>query len=187
MNGNRTTSIALSHVSKEKTDTTSDAREVTASLFEQFGDKVYTAMRLAGCSTSDAEDITQTTFLRLYDALDNGTLIATPDAWIFSASYRLLIDRVRAQHYDTGKAAAFKRRMLTRRVPTPEELLLEQQRAAALRKALAARTPLEKRCLLERARGRTLETIGKNVGLDMRRVGEVIKGAVEKLREAVDE
>jgi Sigma-70 region 2 len=72
MNANRT--VTLIQVSKEKTGETPDAREVTAALYQEFRRQHLQALR-PRCGATDAEDITQETFLRFYDTLARGQSI----------------------------------------------------------------------------------------------------------------
>jgi RNA polymerase sigma factor (sigma-70 family) len=94
--------------------------------------------RHLGLAPEEADDAVQETLLRLWSALQRGTAVAQPDAWVFRALYRLCMDR----HRWRRRVGALRDRLRSEPVRTSLELgerlavwdavetLPERQRAA---------------------------------------------------------
>ena len=73
--------------------------------YEQLKYKVYTYVFYKVRSTAIAEDITSEVFLRFYkEYQENKSVMDYAQAWIYRASYNLIIDHLRSAHYKKGKA-----------------------------------------------------------------------------------
>jgi RNA polymerase sigma factor (sigma-70 family) len=183
MTQNRTFITAFSALPNETINELQGAGDKTTALYRAYAERIYSWLKRECRNGADAEEITQATFLRLYELLDQGKDVAVAEAWLFTVARRLLIDHIRAKAYDAAKLATVSQSGWFRRtVRTPEEVLLNRQRATDLRDWIGTLTPLERSCLQQRARGLRLREIAEIVGVDKRRVSEEIAKAVRKLR-----
>jgi DNA-directed RNA polymerase specialized sigma24 family protein len=73
------------------------ASELVTRLFEQLRLPVYRYLVTCYCQPSDAEEITQDVFLRLYGALAEGQRIESPRAWVYRVAHNLAVNRVLRQ------------------------------------------------------------------------------------------
>jgi RNA polymerase sigma factor (sigma-70 family) len=164
------------------------AEEQVTVYFLEHSEAVYRYLVCVFRSESDAEEVTQEAFLRLYRTLDAKDRIENPKAWVLTVARRLMLDRLKHQRYETPKLCE-----LTDAVgelvpdpgPTPEEVLLDRTRRQALDAAIHDLTDLQKHCLHLRSEGLRLRQIGEVVHLDLRRVAEVIQRAIVTLQRRV--
>lgn len=70
-------------------------RAVVADLQDRRGGELFGFARHLGLTDEEAHDATQEALLRLWVALDAGTRIEQPDAWVFRTLYRVCMDQHR--------------------------------------------------------------------------------------------
>ncbi len=195
MNKSRTLSIAdtwlAPELATELASRSSDAPCVRAPdeqvtiYYREYAESLYRYLAGIFGSEDDAEEITQEAFLRLYEALENGTQIEKPDAWVFTVARRLMLDRVKQSRNDAAKYREFglvSAGIWMCEFPAPDQALMDATRAEALKLALNELPLLERRFLYARAQGQKLRQIGEETGMDVRRVSEVITRAIKMLK-----
>ena len=124
-----------------------------AELYDRHSRRAYSIiMRILG-SHSDAEDVLQETFVRLWSRADTyDALMGTPSAWLTRIARNRAIDRLRARRVrgnvsvgpiiQAGEHAPRSEEPVTR--DTPETVLEGRTKAGAVRTALAALTPAQR-------------------------------------------
>lgn len=147
----------------------------------------------SGCrDVSDAEELRQETFLRLYRALKAREPIGNVRCWVFKVARNLMLDHAKRLRR-IGSRSCEMPDDLAEHVrdpsPTPEEQMVEaaetDRRREELRVALPALTALQRECVYLRSQGLQLREIGDVLGMDMRRVSEVLQRAVATLKRTI--
>jgi RNA polymerase sigma-70 factor (ECF subfamily) len=189
MNRSRTLAPPTTWLSTPEADSSSalarSADERVTTYFHDHADAVYRYLSGVYGSPHDAEEVTQEAFLRLYQALAAQESIERPRAWVFTVARRLMINRRKHGLVEMGGRHAGPPVVidtLCDPAPTPEDHLARRRRRVALKGAMQDLTAMERQCLCARAQGLKLREIGSIVGLDLRRVAEIIDGAVERLQ-----
>src|SRR5262245_54922348 len=153
--------------------------------YREHAESVYRYLAAVYGSAEDARDVTQEAFLRLHRALIAREAIENPAAWVFTVARRLMLDRLKRARAEAGKYCAYSpdvAEAVYDPALTPEDALADRQRWAAFREATRHLSDMERKCLNARAQGLKLREIGDKVGLDLRRVAEIIDRAVLRLQ-----
>lgn len=157
-------------------------------LFELLRDPIYRYVcRLIG-KRAEAEDLTQETFLRLYDSLQKGHAMGNVRPWLYRVAHNLAIDWLRQQgrleqiEADTSPLAT-----ALDAAPNAEQRLLARERCQRLRTVLAQLSPQQRHCLFLRAEGLGYREIGEVLGIGVSTVATFLGRAIKRLAEAVNE
>lgn len=163
-------------------------REITA-LFGKLRQPVYRFVISILKSPTEAEDITQEAFLRLYTALRRGEKIQSVPAWVFRTAHNLAIDRCRQEsrleRMDPAELAQLPGNTVSSG-PGVEQNMLKQQRAQALELALKVLSPQEQRCLALRAEGLRYREIAEVLNVGISTVETFLARAVRKLSREIN-
>jgi RNA polymerase sigma-70 factor (ECF subfamily) len=165
------------------------AEEQVSLCFREFGDRVFRYL-VHGCgNASDAEELQQETFLRLYRALKRQERIENVRCWIFKVARNLMLDR--AKHLrriapKTGEMPADAADRVRDPSPTPEEWIFEAERRRQFWIAMQDLTRKQRDCLYLRSQGMQLREIGEVLDMDLRRVAEVLQRATTRLKRTVN-
>jgi RNA polymerase sigma-70 factor (ECF subfamily) len=158
--------------------------QVTA-YFREHSGAVYRYLAGVYGRESEAEEVTQEAFLRLHLALVARENIENPKAWVLTVARRLMLDRLKRGRCEAVRhctVASDVAESVSDPAPTPEEALAARRKRAALQSAVRNLTSLEQQCLFARAEGLKLRQIGEVVGMDLRRVAEIVERAVRTLQ-----
>lgn len=161
---------------------------------EQNVIRVYGALRTPVCQylaatfgdPTEAEDLTQETFLRLYLYWSSGKTIADNRlrSWVFRVAHNLAVDRTRSTKF-IYELASEDYRTVALQVPDsgrdPEETLLDRERFNAIRKGLALLSAQESRCLHLRAEGFCYREIAEILNITSSSVAEFLRRAMRKM------
>lgn len=166
---------------KQRTSMTLD-QQVTAA-YEELRTDVYRYVLTLGLSPELAQDITQDTFVRFYETLHHGGSVDNPRAWLLRVGHNLAINIVSSKDFatrelDTAEATT---------ALSAEERLIEQEDRMRLRREIARLSTQQRACLELRAQGLRYREIAEVVGISSSAVGEFLRRAVSRLREALDE
>jgi RNA polymerase sigma-70 factor (ECF subfamily) len=103
--------------------------------FMAYMDDIYrTALRLTG-SRDDAEDLTQDTFLKAYDAFSTGAKVSHPKAWLFKIMNNTFINQRRSLQGRTESVSLDDIPEIPH-TETPEDVLMLKTAGDRLSKAL---------------------------------------------------
>lgn len=131
-----------------------------------------------------AEDLTQETFLRLFQELRKGTPIRHLKGWVFRVAYNLAID-YRKKNAGAESLGDVHRDTISAPGPGNEERLGSQQRYAAVLAALPLLSAREQECLSLRAEGLTYREIGEVLGITASSVAVFLARGVQKINQMV--
>jgi RNA polymerase sigma-70 factor (ECF subfamily) len=152
-------------------------------------------MRILG-SQSDAEDVLQETFVRVWSRAESyDALMGTPSAWLTRIARNRAIDRLRARRVrgnvavgpiQAGDDPPRSEEPVTR--DTPETVLEGRTMAGAVRTALAALTPAQ-RALIEAAyfEGYTHSELATRFGVPLGTVKTRIRTGLAAMRDRLEQ
>jgi RNA polymerase sigma factor (sigma-70 family) len=144
-------------------------------LYRRYAGEVLRYATLALRSRADAEDITQTVFLRALRAIERGDKVRTPRNWLIKITHN-----------------ECRRLLATRKVHSelPDEIAVEpveQGRAEELRLAMAALSATQRQALvLRELEGRPYAEIARTLDVSISAVETLIFRARRALREQID-
>jgi RNA polymerase sigma-70 factor (ECF subfamily) len=160
--------------------------EQVATYFTNYRDPIFRYLQY-GCRCSDAEELTQEVFLRLYRALHRGDRIQDVPRWLYTVARHLAIDRNRSRHVMHLIPVLEKvwRRLLDTvpdQSPTTEAVLIGQNRNDKFREALDCLTDTQRQCLQLRAEGLMYRQIADAMHMSVSGVADSVARAVTKLK-----
>jgi RNA polymerase sigma-70 factor (ECF subfamily) len=154
------------------------ASDETLALFERYGQSIYRFARVTVAGVQNAEDIVQTTFLRLLDHLARDGDRSNLKGWLFTVAANLCRDHARHQ-----------RRWLSW-LPQHDALMrtepdLEMRGPHDLFLAIVRTLPKRDRLLLAlRAQGLSYRDIAEASGVRVTSVGRLLARALARWHEA---
>jgi RNA polymerase sigma-70 factor (ECF subfamily) len=157
-------------------------------LFELLRDPIYRYVRRLIGRRAEAEDLTQETFLRLYDSLQKGQAMGNVRPWLYRVAHNLTIDWLRQQgrleqiEEDTLQIA-----ITADAAPDAEQRLLVSERRRRLSVALSQLSPQQRHCLFLRAEGLGYREIGEVLGIGTSTVATYLGRAIKRIAEDVNE
>jgi RNA polymerase sigma factor (sigma-70 family) len=151
-------------------------------LYEEHYDAVFRYLYLSGSRPADADEFIQEAFLRIFQALRRGSHIDKPRNWLLRVAHNLRHDEKREanrrDNYDEEKLPIHK---VIDPAPDPEARLVERERLASFRAAMARLTDRQTKFLLLRAEGLKLREIAEMYGLTVQSVAESCERAMDRL------
>lgn len=164
--------------------------EAFRDLVERHSRAVFRlAYRMTG-NEQDAEDVVQESFLRAYRQLDRFEARANFGTWLYRIAANCAVDLMRARQarHDLSHREALDAddRVFADAGPGPERLAESAETERRITTAMARLTPLERAAFtLRHFEGRTIEEIGRTLGLGSSAAKHSVFRAVRKLRGAL--
>ena len=155
-----------------------------AQVFDLLRDPVYRYFLRRLANASEAEDLTQEVFLRLYSWLDKGRKVENIRAWVFRVAHNLVIDRealnARFQSLDSNEWERVSE-TYPDLAPSAERRLLEQEQQGKLHLALKRLSPQERECLDLRAEGLSYREIAEVFDMRTHTLVSFLRRVIKKL------
>jgi len=167
---------------------TSRLEQKVAEFFELLRDPIYRYVcRLIG-KCAEAEDLTQETFLRLFDSLQKGHAMGNVRPWLYRVAHNLAIDWLRQQgRLEQIEDDALPLTATIDAAPNAEQRLLANERRQRLCVVLARLSPQQRHCLFLRAEGLSYREIGEVLGISLSSVATFLGRAIKRIAEEVNE
>lgn len=167
---------------------TSRLEQKVAEVFELLRDPIYRYVcRLIG-KRAEAEDLTQETFLRLFDSLQKGQAMGNLRPWLYRVAHNLAIDWLRQQgRLEQIEDDALPLTASIDPAPNAEQRLLANERHRRLRDVLRQVSPQQRHCLFLRAEGLSYREIGEALGISVSSVATFLGRAIKRIAEEVNE
>lgn len=154
-----------------------------AAAYEELRMDVYRYVLTLGLPPEAAQDITQDGFVRFYETLRQGTTVENARAWLLRVAHNLAVNAVKARSFKVTEL----RELETTTTRTTEDRLIDEERRKRIRSEIAHLSTQQRACLELRAQGLRYREIAEIMEISTSAVGEFLKRAVTKLREALDE
>jgi RNA polymerase sigma-70 factor (ECF subfamily) len=164
--------------------------EAFRALVERHSRSVFRlAYRMTG-NEQDAEDIVQESFLRAYRQLGRFEARANFGTWLYRITANCAVDLMRARQArrDQSQADALDQTdaVLADHAPGPERLAQSAEIERRVARAMTRLSPLERAAFtLRHYEGRTIDEIGRTLGLRTNAAKHSVFRAVKKLRAAL--
>jgi len=152
-------------------------------IYEEERANIYSYLVYLGLPAARAQELTQDAFLTMYRKMLKGDEISNPRAWLYKVANNLALrSYAREPRFDELDADA---ESVDAR-PDPERALLEKRRRSALFQAVRGLSPQQRNCLHLRVQGLRYREIAEVVGISTSAVGEFLRRAAVRLKEAVN-
>jgi RNA polymerase sigma-70 factor (ECF subfamily) len=162
-----------------------ELRHSVSELFHALRGRVFQYLLVILGNPSEAEEITQECFLRLYQHLRDGNAVENAKVWLFHVARNLALDKKRASRF-VGELdpPAWDKVILARQdlSPTPEQGMLQKERYDMVREALRRLTDQEQQVLHLRAKGLSYREIAEVMELSINAVAAHIHRGLEKIK-----
>lgn len=152
-------------------------------IYEAERESIYSYLLGLRVPPGRAQELTQDSFLKLYLKMSREEHIENPRAWLYRVAHNFALrfherepvfDEL-GMNFATDDPAN-----------DPETRLIELERQSALTRAIRGLSPQQRNCLHLRAKGLRYREIGDVIGISTSAVGEFLKRAVTRLKEAMD-
>ncbi len=153
-------------------------------LFGRWREPIYRYLVAAFGTATDAEDIVQESFIRLYRALHEGQSIENSRAWLYRTAHNRALDQIKHQRF-LEPVNEITWEALLGALPdlslNPEEDLLANERMMRIHEAMQTLSSQEKQCLHLRSTGFRYREIAEIMNVAVPTVSEYLKRAINKL------
>jgi RNA polymerase sigma-70 factor (ECF subfamily) len=165
----------------EQTSMTLNQR--VGALYEELRMDVYRYVLALGLPPPMAQDITHDSFIRLYETLYRSASVENARAWLLRVAHNLAINAVTSKSFATAELNVAEAAI----THTAEDRLIEAERRQRLRAEISRLSTQQRACLELRAQGLRYREIADIIGISTSAVGEFLRRAISRLREALDE
>jgi RNA polymerase sigma-70 factor, ECF subfamily len=163
-----------------------DVEQEVIRAYESLRSPVYLYLAAVLGDASEAEDICQEVFLRLFTYCSDHGMVGAERvrSWVFRVGHNLAIDRIRTRKsagvFDGGDPLPVLLQ-LPDPGPTPDEAMLERERMESIQRRLTHLSSQEQHCLYLRAEGLRYREIAEILGITSSSVAEFLRRAIRKL------
>lgn len=159
-------------------------------LYEEHHSGLHRHLVLSGSTSSEAEDLIQEAFLRLFRHLGSGQQVDKPHSWLLCVLHNLRIDGIRKRkrelELDRPEFEALVDQLRTDDPDAEAQAILREQHAR-VRKAISKLAPRQYQYLLLRAEGLKLREIAEMFQVTVQTVSESCAKAMLELGSLADE
>jgi len=152
-------------------------------IYEAERDNIYSYLLYFGVPSQRAQELAQDSFLQLYLKMSNGESIENPRAWLYRVAHNFALRVYEREPAFDELDPNFKSPGTW---PDPERALMDKQRKSALTEAIRDLSPQQRNCLHLRVQGLRYREIADVIGISTSAVGEFLRRAVTRLKEAMD-
>jgi RNA polymerase sigma-70 factor (ECF subfamily) len=134
---------------------------------------------------SQAQEVAQEVYLRLYQTRRKGEEILNVRAWLFRVAHNLSLN-LRSREKPFPSLNPEWERFTALRVESPERAILDREKARKVQSALETLSPQQRNCLYLRSEGLRYREIADVMGISPNTVNEFLRRAIARLAEAVN-
>jgi RNA polymerase sigma-70 factor (ECF subfamily) len=139
---------------------------------------------------SEAEDLTQEAFLRLFDHCISGHVVDNVVNWLLVVARNLMIDRTRGPKFEQAKCEGFWAHELRTHADlraNAEENAIAAHKQQEVQRVFSCLSEIEKNCLTLRSQGFQYCEIGQQLNVSIWSAAHYTSRAVRKLRQRIGE
>jgi RNA polymerase sigma-70 factor, ECF subfamily len=158
--------------------------EQITQMFDELRGPVYRYLLCLSASPSEADEIIQETFLRLYRHLNAGGREDNLRGWVFRVAHNIGINefKKRSRLFSIARGEICEVELSTADPkPGPEELLLHREKMASVHAAISTLSEQQRQCLYLRAEGFRYREIAGILQVTISTVAESLRRAIKKL------
>lgn len=167
-----------------------ESRERISANIEADVEQAYRDTRGAICSyliclgvpASQAQEVTQEVYLRLYQTMRKGEQIMSTRAWLFRVAHNLGL-KVRSAEKAFCALPPDLDRFTAVTSESPEQSILDREKTRRVQEALATLSPQQRNCLYLRSEGLRYREIADVLGVSSSTVNEFLRRAITRLAE----
>lgn len=181
----------LSSLAFEEHPVLSDSAETAARLqhdveqiYQQTRADICSYLRCLGLPSSQAPEVTQEVYLRLYQTMRKGETIQNVRAWLFRVAHNLGL-KVRSREKTFRTIDPDWERFAHVVTESPERNLLDREKARRVHAALETLSTQQRNCLYLRSEGLRYREIAEIMGISSSSVNEFLRRAIARISEAV--
>jgi len=153
-----------------------------ADVFQRYFEPLYRILLRYTKSPSEAEDIVQQAFVRLWEGRRRLKEVDDPAAWLYTITRNEFRDRYRKLRV-SQRYRQYLHEVFEEEAGTPEETLILKQHEHLMKRAIAGLSDRQREAyLLSREAGLTYEEIAVRMGLERTTVKEHISRAVKAIK-----
>jgi RNA polymerase sigma-70 factor, ECF subfamily len=152
-------------------------------IYETERESIYSYLLGLRVPPGRAQELTQDSFLKLYLKMSRDEHVENPRAWLYRVAHNFALRFHQREPVFDELGANF---AMDDPANDPENRLIELQRHSALVQAIRCLSPQQRNCLHLRVKGLRYREIGEVIGISTSAVGEFLKRAVTRLKEAMD-
>lgn len=159
-------------------------RDMVEAYFVEHYPDLFRYLVFSGSAASDAEDILQEAFLRLYSEMLKGNAPNNLKNWLYRVAFNVRVDRVRSgasERLWSDMEWLSCGEQLADASGSAELALLQTEKSMRMKAAMACLTERQAQYLLLRAEGLTYREIAQMHGVAIGTVAESCGRAMEKL------
>jgi RNA polymerase sigma-70 factor (ECF subfamily) len=153
-------------------------------IYEETRGPVCSYLLYLGVPVDQAQEVTQEVFLRLHQAMRQGTPIENLRAWLFRVAHNQGL-RVRKKERSFRSITPDWDRLL-QPSNSAEDMLLERERNRRVSGAMETLSPQQRNCLYLRSEGLRYREIAEVIGVSPSTVNEFLRRAIAKLSEVAN-
>lgn len=153
-------------------------------IYRQTHGAICSYVQCLGVPQSQAQEVTQEVYLRLYQTMRKGEEILNLRAWLFRVAHNLGLN-VRSREKAFRSLHPEWERFTALTVESPERHMLDREKARKVRSALETLSPQQRNCLYLRSEGLRYREIADVMGISPNTVNEFLRRAISRLSEVV--
>lgn len=154
-------------------------------IYHQTHGAICSYVRCLGVPQSQAQEVTQEVYLRLYQIMRKGEEILNVRAWLFRAAHNLSLS-VRSREKAFRSLNPEWERFAALTVESPEHSMLDREKVRKVQSALETLSPQQRNCLYLRSEGLRYREIADVMRISPNTVNEFLRRAISRLAEAVN-
>jgi len=166
-------------------DPMTPSRSQFETLYNERRTEIYRYILTLRLPAANAQELVQEAFLRLFQAIESGTSIGNPRAWLFRVAHNLAVDERNRQALAVEQADSTYLTALD--LDTPELVVIGKERTRQLADAIAGLSKQQRACLHLRAEGLRYREIAAVLEISTPTVGEFLQRAMKRMRTAIYE
>jgi RNA polymerase sigma-70 factor (ECF subfamily) len=158
--------------------------EQITQMFDELREPIYRYLLCLSASPTEADEIIQETFLRLYRHLNAGGREDNLRGWVFRVAHNIGINefKKRSRLFSSAPCGIGELEISTADPkPGPEELLLRREKMVRVHAAISALSEQQRQCLYLRAEGFRYREIAEILEVTISTVAESLRRGIKKL------
>ena len=157
--------------------------ERVTQLYVDLREPVYRYLLCLSVNPSEADEVVQETFFRLYRHVHAGGRADNLRGWVFRVAHNISINEFKSRKRFVSSAPGDLAEMDAVADPRrgPEELLLRREKMARVHAAILALSDQQKQCLYLRAEGFRYREIAEILEVTVSTIAESLRRAIKKL------